>query len=374
MSDPLEINPDDYPRVRLIGSGCFGKVFLCESPNSGPRVAVKIVEVDPEGETGKYFTREVDCMRRMHHPATLSLLGYKNFTAEDPVGVIVMDFMPNGDLKDLLEKFYNGASPPEWDATARSKAVIGIAAGMAHMHSLDMLHRDLKPDNIFLDEHYEIRIADFGRAREQSAEMTETPGNAMAAAPEVFETGEYTNKVDVYAFAILVYYLFAKPTALDDQPGKGFPTTVFAMSGRVGKGARLVRKPEIPPFYWDLIRRCWHAAPEFRPSFLEILQLLKADRAWVLPGSDVAAVEAYQARVLEGFDLPEPAPPPAPAPAPAPAPPRAASPAPVAEPPKPRPADQAQPPVKGKSETNRVDERVAPPVVKKKERWCCLLL
>jgi hypothetical protein len=61
-----------------------------------------------------------------------------------------------------------------------------------------------------------------------------------------------------------------------------------------------VRTPEIPPFYWELITACWYRAPHPRPSFIEILEHLRADRSSVLPDNRVAEVEEYEERVTKG--------------------------------------------------------------------------
>jgi serine/threonine protein kinase len=184
-----------------------------------------------------------------------------------------MEFMPNGNLLELSEKAYGGSHPPEWDATARSKAVLGIVAGMTFVHSLGILHGNLWLSRILLDGNFEVRIADLELASEYDPDYPEENSAGricLVMAPEVIETGRYTSKADVYSFAVCLYSLFAPPQRFDDDPDRP-PKSPIQIWGRVLKGVRFVRSHAISPFYWGLMTQCWQQSPEARPSFAEIL-------------------------------------------------------------------------------------------------------
>ena len=99
--------------------------------------------------------------------------------------------------------------------------------------------------------------------------MSEAPGNALTGAPEVFETGQYTMKVDVYSYAVCLYLLFAKATTLDDRPTDTRPLNARNLPTRVGAGARFVRKEGIPDFYWDLITKKLNRTDEHNPFCID---------------------------------------------------------------------------------------------------------
>jgi serine/threonine protein kinase len=112
-----------------------------------------------------WFRLQIIVMPQLTHPTMLSYLA---FEAPDDFesgaeGLLAMEFMPNGSLDDINHRFYNMEHPPEWDATARSKAVLGIVAGMTYAHSLGITHCDLCPQKILVDENFEVRIASFGK-------------------------------------------------------------------------------------------------------------------------------------------------------------------------------------------------------------------
>jgi serine/threonine protein kinase len=214
-----------------------------------------------------------------------------------------MEFLPNGTLGDMNRQFYVGSEPPEWDATARSKALLGLVAGMAFIHSLNVIHRDLKPENILLDEDYEVRISGYARARVIAEEMSEAPGTVLTQAPETYSSSDYTPKVDVFSFAVCLYLMWCNAIALDDKPNLRKLQSAGAVKNRIQKGARFVKEDNIPESHWRLITRCWNQEPVQRPSFAEILRELRSTRDWVVEGTDEGLLAEYEEKVLKDLNL-----------------------------------------------------------------------
>jgi hypothetical protein len=117
-----------------------------------------------------------------------------------------MDFMPNRTLDEVNEQVYRGAPPAAWGPTAKSKAVIGIAAGMCFLHSLGFFHRLLTPKHVLLDENWQAQIAG----------STTVPGwpNVPAFRFEVLDD-DYAGGSDVYSFAFCLHALFLAVPAGD---------------------------------------------------------------------------------------------------------------------------------------------------------------
>jgi serine/threonine protein kinase len=297
------VDPNAYVKKQLLGGVGNAETYTGTEIASGRDVTLKYVFVGQDADR-VLFHREVEVLFQMIHPATQSLIGWALLeSGPEKTGLIVMEFMEFGSLDNVNRQSRKGQVPVWWDATARSKAVIGIIAGMTYFHALGLLHRNLSPEAIFIDSEHEVRIADFRRAKKAELTQTMATETSLTQAPETFQEGGYTNKVDVYSFAVTLYLMWADTDKLDDRVDAKRPG-ILIWEERIGKGARFAKHPVIPAFYWRIITSCWAQAPERRPSFAELLQTFSTDRGWVLPGTDENALSAYETKVGRGLVLP----------------------------------------------------------------------
>ncbi|CAI9769426.1 unnamed protein product [Fraxinus pennsylvanica] len=186
-----------------LGRGAFGTVYKGVTPSIPKRyIAVKrLNKVEPDGE--KEFTTEVNAIGRTHHKNLVTLLGYCD---EGENRLLVYEYMSNGSLATLLF----GISRPHWNQ--RVQIVCGIARGLTYLHeecSTQIIHCDVKPQNILLHEFLMPKISDFGLAKlllaEQSrAARTHIRGTIGYFAPEWFRKASITVKVDVYSFGVML--------------------------------------------------------------------------------------------------------------------------------------------------------------------------
>ncbi|XP_076896585.1 G-type lectin S-receptor-like serine/threonine-protein kinase RLK1 [Bidens hawaiensis] len=182
-----------------LGKGAFGIVY--KGVIGTNIVAVKKLDrVIDDGE--KEFQAEVNAIARTHHKNLVQLLGYCD---EGDQRLLVYEYMSNG----TLASFLFGDVRPSWKQ--RSNIALGIAKGLSYLHeecSTQVIHCDIKPQNILLDDYYNAKISDFGLAKllkmNESRTNTGIRGTKGYVAPEWFRNIPVTIKVDVYSFGVLL--------------------------------------------------------------------------------------------------------------------------------------------------------------------------
>ncbi|KAA8549591.1 hypothetical protein F0562_001391 [Nyssa sinensis] len=196
-----------------LGKGAFGIVYKGEiNTGSGNFVAVKKLDrMVQEGE--KEFKAEVNVIGQTHHKNLVRLIGFCNEGAQR---LLVYEYMSNG----TLASFLFGDSKPSWNM--RTQIAFGIARGLLYLHeecSTQIIHCDIKPQNILLDDYYNARISDFGLAKllmiGQSQTHTAIRGTKGYVAPEWFRNMPVTVKVDVYSFGVLLLEIICCRRSVD---------------------------------------------------------------------------------------------------------------------------------------------------------------
>ncbi|KAF5447894.1 hypothetical protein F2P56_033411 [Juglans regia] len=197
-----------------LGRGAFGVVYKGEikmGSNVQLMAVKKINSVFQENE--KEFNAEVNIIGKTHHKNLVRLLG---FCDEERQRLLVYEFLSNGTLSGFLF----GDSKPDWER--RIKIAFGVVKGLLYLHeecSTQIIHCDIKPQNILLDEYYNARISDFGLAKllmmNQSKTHTAIRGTKGYVAPEWFRNMPITAKVDVYSFGVMLLEIICCRKSVD---------------------------------------------------------------------------------------------------------------------------------------------------------------
>ncbi|KAG1707180.1 hypothetical protein DVH05_026376 [Phytophthora capsici] len=180
----------------LLSRGGFGEVYAGTFNNQ--RVAVKVLLNDSRKDIRQVesFLTEAKMMAELDHPNIVRLVGVAWDSLTDLC--VVLEFIENGDLRSLLQVFYNNNHAHGFDPD-KLQIAQHVAHGLTYLHSLStpVLHRDLKSRNILLTADLEAKLTGFGISRESSKNtMTAGIGTSLWMAPEVMIGGRYNEKAD----------------------------------------------------------------------------------------------------------------------------------------------------------------------------------
>uniref|UniRef100_A0A2P2MHV7 non-specific serine/threonine protein kinase n=1 Tax=Rhizophora mucronata TaxID=61149 RepID=A0A2P2MHV7_RHIMU len=185
-----------------LGRGSFGVVYkgVLKSGSKNVIAVKKLDKIAQEGE--REFRTEVSAIGKTHHKNLVRLLGY---CIEGSNRLLIYEFMSNGTLASFLFTHQR----PNWHQ--RVRIALGIAKGLLYLHEdcdVPIIHCDIKPPNILLDDHLNAKISDFGLAKllllDQTRTLTVIRGTRGYVAPEWFKNVPVTTKVDVYSFGVLL--------------------------------------------------------------------------------------------------------------------------------------------------------------------------
>ncbi|KAJ9140772.1 hypothetical protein P3X46_031377 [Hevea brasiliensis] len=206
-----------------LGQGGYGSVFKGNLPD-GSLVAVKVLHESKSNE--EEFINEVSIISRTSHVNIVTLLG---FCFDGPKRALIYELMPNGSLEKFIHKENVLKADYQLGWQKLFQIAVGIARGLEYLHrgcKTRILHLDIKPHNILLDDEFCPKISDFGMAKtcpskDSIISTLSTRGTAGYIAPEVFcrNYGGVSHKSDVYSYGMLVLEMAAGKNIIDDDVG-----------------------------------------------------------------------------------------------------------------------------------------------------------
>ncbi|XP_019189043.1 PREDICTED: rust resistance kinase Lr10-like [Ipomoea nil] len=269
-----------------LGEGGYGIVFK-GTLRSGPFVAVKMM--GKSKANAQDFISEVGTIGRIHHTNVVRLIG---FCVEGSKHALIYEFMPNGSLDKYI--FSKEESRHSLSYDKMFEICIGVARGIDYLHrgcDMRILHFDIKPHNVLLDENFSPKISDFGLAKLYSTKdsivpLTAARGTMGYMAPELFyrSIGGISHKADVYSFGMLLMEMGGRRKNLNPMvehtSQNYFPSWVYErfkdgkdmdMDDATEVEKKVVKKMIIAAFW------CIQMKPSDRPSMNEVVEMLEGD-------------------------------------------------------------------------------------------------
>jgi len=227
-----------YVDLQMIGAGATGKIFRACHMDTGAPVAIKEIVLQPNQLP--WVLDEIRIMRRLTDKCTVQFMeAYK----EDETLWIVMELMDKGAVASILEHF----SLCPMSEAVMAYIIAECLKGLAYIHMMGYIHRDIKSDNILVNSKGEVKICDFGFSaliQEEGELATGTIGTAYWMAPEVVNGLPYSFDVDIWSLGItLIEMCEGEPPYFDQPP-------VMAMLLVSNQGSPQLRDPTA--FSWEL--------------------------------------------------------------------------------------------------------------------------
>ncbi|KAE8683453.1 putative gibberellin 20-oxidase [Hibiscus syriacus] len=282
-AEELKTATKNYDESHIIGRGGFGTVYK-GILKKGTEVAIKKSRVVDQSQI-KQFINEVIILSQINHRNVVRLLGC---CLETEVPLLVYEFVSNGTLSDHIH-CENGDSSISWEI--RIRIATESAQVLSYLHSAastPIIHRDVKPANILLDDNYTAKVSDFGASRlvpmDQTQLSTMVQGTLGYLDPEYLCTTQLTEKSDVYSFGVVLVELLTGKTAhsfagpeeernLANHFNKSLRNNRLfrILDEKVAKEGAVEQIKEVA----KLAKRCLSVKGEERPSMKEVAQELE---------------------------------------------------------------------------------------------------
>jgi serine/threonine protein kinase/tetratricopeptide (TPR) repeat protein len=203
-----------YQVIEELGQGGMGRVYKVHDTKVGEKIALKLIrpEAGLDRKSLERFSNELKLARKVRHKNVCQMF---DLGEDRGVRYITMEYVRGEDLRQLIRKV-GRLSPGQTVAIARQ-----VCAGLEEAHKLNVVHRDLKPQNIMLDEDGSARIMDFGIARSLAGKSTTGAGVLIGTpeymSPEQVEGKDVDQRSDIYSLGVILYEMVTGRRPFDGE-------------------------------------------------------------------------------------------------------------------------------------------------------------
>jgi len=255
-----------YEKVEFLGEGCAGKVYMAKNKGTKEKVAMKEINLN-RMKRNDHVVMEIQVLKKLNHQ---NLVNFKDLYLTKVNGKnilqVVMELLDGGALCNMVET--QGLTLDEEQIAAIMHEVL---QGLHHMHKNNILHRDIKSDNILTHETTgQIKLTDFGVAKNiTNKRATTVVGTPYWMAPELVKAVPYNHKVDIWSVGILTVELFNKEPPFYNVKNQ---YQVMRMIETSTKPPKINNHDKMSPDLQDFIAKCLVVDPEKRDDTGALLE------------------------------------------------------------------------------------------------------
>uniref|UniRef100_A0A0D6QZ31 mitogen-activated protein kinase kinase kinase n=1 Tax=Araucaria cunninghamii TaxID=56994 RepID=A0A0D6QZ31_ARACU len=250
--------PKNWSKGKVLGKGSFGTVYEALNLDDGSFFAVKISEAETAAPE---LRQEIDMLKRLNHP---NIVRYLGSSLDDGHLCIFLELVGMGSLRRVLDK-YNHFEENMIRTYTRQ-----ILWGLEYLHQQNTIHRDLKCANILVDPYGQVKLADFGVAKQMSESLANScKGTPLYMAPEMMKASMENRK---YGLAVDIWSLGCTIIEMADGKAPWSDLEGFSFFFKLNRG-------ELPPIpdhlsleAKDFLGRCLKVKPQERANVSELLQ------------------------------------------------------------------------------------------------------
>ena len=278
----------------FVGAGGMARVYLAEDVATGDRVALKILRREQAGNrlSRERFLREVHVARNLQHPCVARIIDAGERADRCPF--LVLEFLSGESMGDVLERERRFSQPCALAWTSEAASALDAA------HRASVVHRDVKPDNLFLTVDGRLKVVDFGFAKLKEGSVTATGmtvGTAPYMAPEQIVADPVDGRTDVYGLGVTMFHMLAGSLPFDAESD----AHLVAQHLYAPPPAPSSRRPGLDPRIDRIVLAAMRKRPENRyPSMaalLEDVERVLGRRPGALAAPAIAVEpDAYQPR------------------------------------------------------------------------------
>ncbi|OIS95738.1 leaf rust 10 disease-resistance locus receptor-like protein kinase-like 1.1 [Nicotiana attenuata] len=281
----LEEATNEFNSSRVLGDGGYGTVYYGKLKD-GREVAVKRL-YEHNCKRMEQFVNEIEILTRLRHNNLVTLYGCTSRRSRELL--LVYEYIPNGTLADHLHGDKAKGGSLTWPI--RMNAAIETAGALAYLHASDIIHCDVKTNNILLDQNFSVKVADFGISRlfpnDVSHISTAPRGTPGYIDPKYHECYQLTSKSDVYSFGVVLVELISSMPAVDmSRHSQEINLANFAINNIIKSAFNELIDPslgfdsdtkiwEMATSVAELAFLCLQTDRDVRPTMVEVLDILK---------------------------------------------------------------------------------------------------